>query len=126
MSFSAPPTRRSTAPWPPRARDMSRWRASHPNGWHNDGEARAHRAPGVDMDPDTLRGQLTVLHEELRAARQVDPRSGALLAEILKDIQRLLEAGGSEARTAGVPLADRLEKAPAPVEGDPPGPAAAA
>jgi hypothetical protein len=76
------------------------------------------------MDPDTLRGQLTALHEELRSARQVDPRSGALLAEILKDIQRLLEAGGSEARTAGVPLADRLEKAAVQFEADHPGLAA--
>jgi hypothetical protein len=72
------------------------------------------------MDPDTLRNQLTALHQELREARQVDPKSGALLAEILKDIQRLLDAGGSDARAVGAPLGDRLEKAAVQFEADHP------
>jgi hypothetical protein len=76
------------------------------------------------MDSDTLRGHLTALHEELRDARQIDPRSSALLAEVLKDIQRILDAGNENARTAGVPLADRLEKVAVQFEADHPGLAA--
>jgi hypothetical protein len=76
------------------------------------------------MDPDTLRGHLTTLHEELRGTRQIDPRSSALLTEVLKDIQRILDAEGQEARTGGVPLADRLEKVAVQFEADHPGLAA--
>jgi len=76
------------------------------------------------MDPDTLRGHLTTLHEELRGTRQIDPRSSALLTEVLKDIQRILDADGQEARTGGVPLADRLEKVAVQFEADHPGLAA--
>ena len=72
------------------------------------------------MDPDTLRGHLTTLHEELRGTRQIDPRSSALLTEVLKDIQRILDAEGQEARTGGVPLADRLEKVAVQFEADHP------
>jgi len=38
------------------------------------------------MNPDELRDQLAKLHEELGAARQVDPRSAQLLTEIMNDI----------------------------------------
>jgi hypothetical protein len=76
------------------------------------------------MDPDTLRGHLTTLHEELRGTRQIDPRSSALLTEVLKDIQRILDAEGQDARTGGVPLADRLEKVAVQFEADHPGLAA--
>ncbi len=76
------------------------------------------------MDPDTLRGHLATLHEELRGTRQIDPRSSALLTEVLKDIQRILDAEGQEARTGGVPLADRLEKVAVQFEADHPGLAA--
>ncbi len=76
------------------------------------------------MDPDTLRGHLTALYEELRDARQIDPRSSALLSEVLKDIQRILDAGNGNARTGGVPLADRLEKVAVQFEADHPGLAA--
>lgn len=74
------------------------------------------------MNPDTLREQLSALHEELRSARQVDPRSSALLAEVLKDIQRLLEAGGAgeTARGSQGSLADRLEKIAVQFEADHP------
>jgi hypothetical protein len=76
------------------------------------------------MDPDTLRGHLTTLHEELRGTHQIDPRSSALLTEVLKDIQRILDAEGQDARTGGVPLADRLEKVAVQFEADHPGLAA--
>ena len=76
------------------------------------------------MDSDTLRGHLTALHEELRDARQIDPRSSALLTEVLKDIQRILDANHENARTAGIPLADRLEKVAVQFEADHPGLAA--
>jgi hypothetical protein len=55
------------------------------------------------MDPDILRVQLANLHEQLRNAQNVDPRSNQLLGEVLKDIQRLLEP----ARPADPPLAQR-------------------
>ena len=76
------------------------------------------------MDPDTLRGHLTTLHEELRGTHQIDPRSSALLTEVLKDIQRILAAEGQDARTGGVPLEDRLEKVAVQFEADHPGLAA--
>jgi hypothetical protein len=76
------------------------------------------------MDPDTLRGHLTTLHEELRGTHQIDPRSSALLTEVLLDIQRILDANGPEARGGGVPLADRLEKVAVQFEADHPGLAA--
>ncbi len=78
------------------------------------------------MDPETLRGHLAMLHEELRDAPQIDPRSSALLADVLKDIQRLLDADGKGARTGtgSVPLADRLEKVAVQFEADHPGLAA--
>ncbi|MGD0490183.1 MAG: DUF4404 family protein [Steroidobacteraceae bacterium] len=76
------------------------------------------------MDPETLRRHLSTLHEELRDARQIDPRSSALLAEVLKDIQRILDAGDAPARRAVVPLADRLEKVAVQFEANHPGLAA--
>jgi phytoene/squalene synthetase len=72
------------------------------------------------MDPETLRGHLSTLHEELRDARQIDPRSSALLGEVLKDIQRILDADNAEARAGAVPLADRLEKVAVQFEADHP------
>jgi phytoene/squalene synthetase len=72
------------------------------------------------MDPETLRGHLSTLHEELRDARQIDPRSSALLAEVLKDIQRILDADNPEAPIGAVPLADRLEKVAVQFEADHP------
>jgi phytoene/squalene synthetase len=72
------------------------------------------------MDPETLRGHLSTLHEELRDARQIDPRSSALLAEVLKDIQRILDADNAAARTAAVPLANRLEQVAVQFEADHP------
>ena len=79
------------------------------------------------MDPETLRNQLAALHEELRQTRQVDPRSSALLAEVLRDIQRILdEAGGRPIAAAAPahPMSDRLERAAVQFEADHPGLAA--
>ena len=76
------------------------------------------------MDPDMLRDQLTKLHEELRGAGQVDPRSSVLLGEVLKDIQRILERGPGEKPPSEVPVqssvADRLEKIAVQFEADHP------
>jgi hypothetical protein len=60
------------------------------------------------MDPETLRAQLAKLHEDLKSARELDPLSNQLLAEVLKDIQRLMEVE-SGARRPNPSLADRLE-----------------
>jgi hypothetical protein len=63
------------------------------------------------MDPEVLREQLAKLHEELKSVRQVDPRSSQLLAEVLQDIQRLLEQQGkAPAPQAALSLPERLEK----------------
>jgi len=61
------------------------------------------------MDPKTLSGQLAQLHEDLKNARTLDPASSQLLAEVLKDIQRLMEVESGGARGSNPSLADRLE-----------------
>jgi Domain of unknown function (DUF4404) len=61
------------------------------------------------MDPETLNVQLTKLHEDLKGARELDPQSRQLLAEVLEDIQRLMGAQGSAARPPGLSPAERLE-----------------
>jgi hypothetical protein len=79
------------------------------------------------MDPETLRNQLAALHEELRQTRQVDPRSSALLAEVLRDIQRILDQASErpvDASAPTAPLSDRLERAAVQFEADHPGLAA--
>jgi hypothetical protein len=60
------------------------------------------------MVPETLSVQLAKLHEDLKGARELDPQSRQLLAEVLADIQRLMAAQGSAARPPRS-LADRLE-----------------
>jgi len=70
------------------------------------------------MNPDDLREQLAKLHEELGAARQVDPGSAQLLTEIMNDIKRLTErspgigASGAAgaARDVKLSLPGRLER----------------
>jgi hypothetical protein len=64
------------------------------------------------MDPDVLREQLVLLHEELGLARRVDPRSAQLLGEILEDIKRLLERSSD--------AAERPPAGPSPVPAVPP------
>jgi hypothetical protein len=74
------------------------------------------------MDPDALRDQLANLHEQLRNARDVDPRSNQLLGEVLKDIQRLMEPprGARVAPAAAGSLPERLEKIAVQFEADHP------
>jgi hypothetical protein len=62
------------------------------------------------MDPKLLRDQLSKLHEELGSVRHVDPRSKQLLAEILEDIQRLLQQDRATAPQDNASLPERLEK----------------
>ena len=71
------------------------------------------------MNPDDLRDHLAKLHEELGAARQVDPRSAALLTEIMNDIKRLTEGSpppggsgttGTAPSDAPLSLPGRLER----------------
>ena len=51
------------------------------------------------MDPETLSLQLAALHADLKNARELDPQSRQLLAEVLADIQRLMAVqGGAEER----------------------------
>ena len=82
------------------------------------------------MDTDALREQLMKLHEELGAARRIDPRSQQLLGEIMEDIKRLMDQdlrasgaarGPSPIRSAAAPsLPDRLEKIAVQFEADHP------
>jgi uncharacterized protein DUF4404 len=77
------------------------------------------------MDPNALRDQLSKLHEELASVRQVDSRSNPLLVEVLKDIQRLLEANRasgtpSEPSPGELTLPERLEKIAVQFEADHP------
>jgi|SRR5450759_921685 enoyl-CoA hydratase/carnithine racemase len=79
------------------------------------------------MDPNLLRDQLSKLHAELGSVRHVDPRSKQLLAEVLEDIQRLLQrdrAAGAQAQSALPPgnasLPERLEKVAVQFEADHP------
>jgi hypothetical protein len=60
------------------------------------------------MYPETLSMQLAKLHEDLKDARELDPQSRELLAEVLRDIQHLMPAR-SDAEPARTSLADRLE-----------------
>jgi hypothetical protein len=53
------------------------------------------------MHPNALREHLETLHEELRAASEVDPHSKQLLGEIMQDIQRLMERSPASASSAG-------------------------
>jgi hypothetical protein len=60
------------------------------------------------MDPELLREHLSRLHDELRQVQRVDTQSGALLSEVLGDIQRLLSqpatpASGTPAPTTPAP-----------------------
>lgn len=62
------------------------------------------------MSPETLSAQLARLHEDLQNARELDPRSSELLAEVLQDIRRLTEPQAAGARPPIPSLADRLER----------------
>jgi hypothetical protein len=67
------------------------------------------------MDPNVLREHLAQLHEELKAAPQVDAASTPLLGELILDLQRLLAnapatAGLNQAPPTEPSLPDRLEK----------------
>jgi len=79
------------------------------------------------MNPETLRDQLSRLHEELKTARSVDPRSSELLIEVLADIHRLLDSTNTpsaveqpSAPPAPATLTDRLEKVAVQFEVDHP------
>ncbi|MDB6086297.1 MAG: hypothetical protein JWN43_4178 [Gammaproteobacteria bacterium] len=80
------------------------------------------------MDPNALRDQLMKLHEELGAAKRVEPRSNRLLAEIMEDIRRLMDESADvpAAPTVAPSLSDRLEKIAVQFEVDHPTLAASA
>jgi Domain of unknown function (DUF4404) len=61
------------------------------------------------MDPETLSLQLAALHADLKGARELDPQSRQLLAEVLADIQRLMAVQGDAAEPPSRSIADRLE-----------------
>ena len=76
------------------------------------------------MDPKTLREHLETVHQELSAARQIEPGSNQLLGEIMADIKRLMDAGETPAPVAATtddePLPDRLERIAVQFEADHP------
>jgi Domain of unknown function (DUF4404) len=61
------------------------------------------------MDPETLSVQLAALHADLKDARELDPQSRQLLAEVLADIQRLMAVQGGAVQSPSRSLADRLD-----------------
>ena len=61
------------------------------------------------MDPETLSRQLAALHADLKDARELDPQSRQLLAEVLADIQRLMAVQGGAVQPPSRSLADRLD-----------------
>ncbi|MDE2349678.1 MAG: DUF4404 family protein [Gammaproteobacteria bacterium] len=62
------------------------------------------------MDTGQLQQQLSKLHTELAAARQVDPDVRELLGQIMQDIARLADAPGAAAEAAShASAADRIE-----------------
>jgi hypothetical protein len=70
------------------------------------------------MDPEALRDQLARLHQDLKSAPRLDPEGRQLLGEVLKDIQRLMEAdAGGRAHPS---LAERLENVAVRFEADHP------
>jgi hypothetical protein len=70
------------------------------------------------MDPEALRSQLDRLHQDLKSAPRLDPEARKLLGEVLKDIQRLMEAdAGGRANSS---LAERLESVAVRFEADHP------
>src|SRR6202011_3641146 len=87
MTSYSRPTRSSTAPWPRREPVTSKSHASLPSSWQNE----FRHLKESTMDTDALRDQLMKLHEELGAARRIDPRSQQLLGEIMEDIKRLMD-----------------------------------
>ena len=74
------------------------------------------------MDPETLSRQLAELHADLEDARELDPQSRQLLAEVLAGHPAF--DGGQGASTpcgrASRSLADRLEKIAVQFEADHP------
>jgi hypothetical protein len=64
------------------------------------------------MDTDALREQLMKLHQELGAARRIDPRSQQLLGEIMEDIKRLMDKDLTASDAAGTPLPIQSAVAP--------------
>jgi hypothetical protein len=74
------------------------------------------------MDPQSLREQLTKLHEELGAAQRLDPQSHQLLADIMEDIKRLMQQPADPATAPATPqsLPGRLENIAVQFEADHP------
>jgi hypothetical protein len=73
------------------------------------------------MDTQTLRDHLTQLRAELGASASVDQETRVLLGEIMRDIIRLTESPGADARSlSGSAPAERLEGIAVQFEADHP------
>ena len=63
----------------------------------------------MSMSEDNLRDLLARVHEHLAKAGSIDPDSRALLATVVRDIERTLHRGGDGAVAKAAESAPRLE-----------------
>jgi uncharacterized coiled-coil protein SlyX len=59
------------------------------------------------MNPDELQQTVASLHDELAQTTNVDEATRQRLAELIPDIQRLVESSGAQTPAAETPSADR-------------------
>jgi hypothetical protein len=78
------------------------------------------------MDKKSLRDQLSKLHAELADAHRTDPKYKESLAEMMRDINRLIDTAGDSTPSTDRSLAERLERIAVQFEVDHPTLAASA
>jgi hypothetical protein len=78
------------------------------------------------MDKNSLREHLAKLHAELADAHSTDPKYRESLAEMIADINRLIDKDAGATRAADKSLPDRLERIAVQFEADHPTLAASA
>jgi hypothetical protein len=81
------------------------------------------------MDKNSLRDLIAKLHSEMTDALQADPKSREHLSEMMRDLNRLIDAPADSSGLQGSPqrsLPDRLERIAVQFEADHPTVAASA
>jgi hypothetical protein len=78
------------------------------------------------MDKNSLRDLVAKLHSEMTDALQADPKSREHLSEMMRDLNRLIDAPAGASGTPPRPLSDRLERIAVQFEADHPTLAASA
>ena len=78
------------------------------------------------MDKNSLRDLVAKLHSEMTDALQADPKSREHLGEMMRDLNRLVDAPAGASGTPPRSLSDRLERIAVQFEADHPTLAASA